>query len=135
VPAVAETLTRAQLEQLAAALKAERVRLFARGGLEIDDDGAEPMDLQDRAAEEVQARDRLALSHRDRHRLTEVEAALGRVANGSYGICEETGEPIPFGRLQAEPTTRYTVEALELLENEDARARVRGRDPDHEDPY
>jgi DnaK suppressor protein len=123
------------VEELAAMLRSERARIYARGGVEIDaDDDAEPMDLQDRAAEEVQARDRLALSGRDIARLVEVEAALTRVAQGSYGICEETGEPIPFARLRAEPTTRYTVEALELIEDEESRERVRGPHGDN-DPY
>jgi DnaK suppressor protein len=136
VPAVTEALTKDQLEELVAVLRSERTRLYARGGIDvdIDADGPDPMDLQDRAADEVQARDRGALSGHDRARLAEVEDALARVAQGNYGICEETGEPIPFARLRAEPTTRYTVEALELLEDEDARARVRGR-PGDDDAY
>jgi len=48
----------------------------------------------------------------DRHadELREVEAALQRIASGTYGISEDSGEPIPFERLQAEPTARRTVE-------------------------
>ena len=122
-----EPLTAAQVEELAALLRSERARIYARGGVVLEaDDDAEPMDLQDKAAEEVQSRDRLALSGHDRTRLADVEAALVRVARGVYGICEETGEPIPFARLQAEPTTRYTVEALELIEDDESRERVRG---------
>jgi DnaK suppressor protein len=123
---VGESLTPAQLEELVGALRAERARLWARGGIAVTNDGPEPMDLQDQAAGEVQARERLALSTRERERLADVEAALARVAHGTYGICEETGDPIPFGRLRAEPTTRYTVEALELIEDEEARDRLRG---------
>jgi DnaK suppressor protein len=118
-------LTPAQLEELVAALKAERARLWARGEVDVRDKAASRGDLQDRAAVEVQARDRLALSDRDQARLAEVEAALLRVEQGTYAECEETGEPIPFARLQAEPTTRYTVEALEILEDEAARERTR----------
>ena len=47
----------------------------------------------------------------------------------------ETDEPIPFARLRAEPTTRYTVEALELLEEERARGQVQGHAPDETDAY
>ncbi|HET6585401.1 MAG TPA: TraR/DksA C4-type zinc finger protein, partial [Nannocystaceae bacterium] len=66
-----------------------------------------------------------------RERAGEVSAALARMDAGTYGICEETGEPIPFERLRSEPTTRYTVEALELLERERARQRVtENEDPD-----
>jgi DnaK suppressor protein len=132
---VTDRLTSAQLEELAAALRSEQARLWARGGVELGAiDGPEPMDLQDRAKDEVQSRDTLALSDRDQARLVDVEAALGRVAQGTYGFCEETGEPIPFARLQAEPTTRYTVEALELIEDEESRERVRGPQSD-DDAY
>ncbi|MBK8240365.1 MAG: TraR/DksA C4-type zinc finger protein [Deltaproteobacteria bacterium] len=61
-----------------------------------------------------------------------------RMREGDYGICEETGEPIPFARLRSEPTTRYTVEALEDLERERARDRTSsGGDDDDDDqqPY
>ncbi len=108
----------------------QRVRLLERGGVEItEDDDAEPMDLQDKAAGEVARRDRLALTDLDRRRLLEVEAALGRMAEGSYGECEESGDPIPFARLHAEPTTRYTVEAQELVESEASREKAVRRDP------
>jgi DnaK suppressor protein len=45
------------------------------------------------------------------------------LADGTYGVCEETDEPIPVGRLRLEPTARYTVEAQEDLEAEKAAAR------------
>ena len=127
---MASHLTPAQLEELVAALKAERTRLWARGGVDVPGEALPGGDLQDRAAQEVHARDRLALSDRDQDRLAEVEAALVRVAQGTYAECEETGDPIPFPRLQAEPTTRYTVEALELLEDEQARERTRSHSTD-----
>jgi len=110
-----------QLRTLQGQLVAERTRLLQRAGLESVDANEEPSDLQDKARSEVHRRDELALSDRDRARLFEVDAALARIADGVYGICEETGEPIPFRRLQVEPTTRYTVEALELLETEGVR--------------
>jgi DnaK suppressor protein len=60
--------------------------------------------------------------------MREVDAALARMDDGSYGVCEETGDPIPFGRLSAEPTARFTVEAQEQLEHENDRDRTRDRD-------
>ena len=124
-------LTPEQREQLRGMLVEQRVRILERGGLEItEDDDAEPMDLQDKAAGEVGRRDRLAQTEADRRRLSEVQASLSRMADGSYGECEESGDPIPFARLLAEPTTRYTVEAQELLEAEASRAKTVRRDPD-----
>ncbi len=128
---MSEHLTAAQLEQLRGLLLEQRARLMDRAGLEItEDDDPEPMDLQEEAAGEVARRDRLALTQQDRHRLHEVQAALARMSEGTYGECEETGEIIPLGRLLAEPTTRYTVEALEILESEASRAKAVSRTPE-----
>jgi RNA polymerase-binding transcription factor DksA len=41
--------------------------------------------------------------------LQEVRQALGRIASGTYGVCQECGEPIPVERLRAFPTARYDV--------------------------
>lgn len=125
---MSEHLTTAQLAELERLLIDERAQIIERapvetilsGGVELGDE-RDPSDLQDRASQEVQQRDGLALNHRAQLRLGEIDAALERMREGTYGICEETGEPIPFGRLKLQPTTLYTVEALELLEEERAR--------------
>lgn len=50
-----------------------------------------------------------AVTEQTRAHLAEVDAALDRVENGSYGICEVCREPIPTGRLEARPTARACV--------------------------
>ena len=125
---MSDHLTAAQRDELEAALREQRARLLERGKLAVQDANVEPLDLQEQAAGEVAQRDRLLVSGMDRSRLAEIEAALARMADGTYGECEETGDPIPFARLRAEPTTRYTVEALEILESERARAKNVARD-------
>lgn len=55
------------------------------------------------------------LSHDD-DALHEIKAALTRIQNGTYGICEQSGEPIPEERLRAVPWTRHTRQVEELLE-------------------
>ena len=52
----------------------------------------------------------------DRHRLQEIDDALARLEQGTYGICEGTGEPIGFDRLSAQPWARYTSAYQEQLE-------------------
>ena len=52
----------------------------------------------------------------DQDALYEVEAAMKRILDGAYGICEETGKPIPAVRLKALPWTRYRKEAADRLE-------------------
>lgn len=126
-----------QQRQLRERLEQERDQLAQRQRSE--DAAAAPEqelgDIQDKASEE--ARRRTAFVRRSHHdaRLREVEAALRRMDDGSYGLCEETDEPIPFARLDAEPTTRFTVEALELLEDEQGRQAAVARGVDDGEAY
>lgn len=52
-----------------------------------------------------------------RSQLMEIEFALARIANGEYGICEETQEPIEEQRLRAIPYTRLSIEGAEIRES------------------
>jgi RNA polymerase-binding transcription factor DksA len=47
--------------------------------------------------------------------LAEIDAAIARIADGSYGVCEVCGEPIPEGRLIARPTARTCVACAERI--------------------
>ena len=51
-------------------------------------------------------------------RLQSVERALQKIEEGTYGICDDTGEQIPKGRLEAIPEAIYTVEAQQRRERE-----------------
>lgn len=51
-------------------------------------------------------------------RLRNVERAMQKIEEGTYGICDDTGEPIPRGRLEAVPEAIYTVEAQQRHERE-----------------
>jgi DnaK suppressor protein len=51
-------------------------------------------------------------------RLQYVDRALEKIEEGTYGVCDDTGEPIPKGRLEAVPEAIYTVEAQERQERE-----------------
>lgn len=73
-------------------------------------------DLVDRATSESDRS--LVLRTRDRQRklISKIDDALRRIEDGSYGYCEETGEPISLGRLEARPTATLSVEAQERHE-------------------
>lgn len=73
-------------------------------------------DINDRASLETDAA--LELRTRDRYRklLNKIDAALDRIADGSYGYCEETGEEIGLPRLEARPVATLTIEAQEKHE-------------------
>ena len=64
-----------------------------------------------------------ALNQRDKFlaKVKEVDEALGRLENGSYGVCEETEEPIEDKRLIAIPWTRLSLEGAEVREREQKR--------------
>lgn len=58
----------------------------------------------------------LGLMYGEQKLIKEIDAALDRVDDGTYGICEGSGKPIPKKRLEALPWTRYCVEHASLLE-------------------
>lgn len=81
---------------------------------ELGTDGTQ--DIGDLAAATYSKQVMMELGQRERGRLREVEAAFKRIENGTYGICEESDEPIPFIRLEAIPYTRFTVAAQSEME-------------------
>ncbi|MCC6858319.1 MAG: TraR/DksA family transcriptional regulator [Bryobacterales bacterium] len=58
----------------------------------------------------------------ERHKLKLIDAALERMKRGSFGLCQECGEPIPVRRLKAIPWACYCVPCQELLDRDAGRA-------------
>ncbi len=58
------------------------------------------------------------LSDMDQGKLREIDIALEKIEDGTYGICEGTGKKIPEARLHHIPWTRYSVEHAQYLEHE-----------------
>jgi DnaK suppressor protein len=81
-----------------------------------EDGNMQKPDLTDRASEETDRAIEFRTRDRERKLLSKIDEALGRVEDGSYGYCEETGDPIPVKRLIAYPKATMTVEAQELHE-------------------
>ena len=73
-------------------------------------------DLADRASTEAERQLELRTRDRQRKLITKIDAALRRIEDGSYGFCEETGEPIGLKRLEARPIATLSVEAQERHE-------------------
>lgn len=59
----------------------------------------------------------LGLAESDRKLIREIDDALGRIENKTYGMCQLTSKPIPKSRLNAKPWAKYTVEAARMVEN------------------
>ena len=116
-------LSEAQLATLRRKLEDEAQRLrgrIAEATEQVADDGSEPEpeDIEDSAARDAGRFTAKQMLDRWRGRLEKVEAALTRMDVGTYGICEETDEQIPYRRLELEPTARFTVEAQAEHERE-----------------
>jgi DnaK suppressor protein len=73
-------------------------------------------DLTDRASLETERAIELRTRDRERKLISKIDAALGRIEDGSYGFCEETDEPISLKRLEARPIATLSLEAQERHE-------------------
>ncbi|SDR37049.1 RNA polymerase-binding protein DksA [Pseudovibrio sp. Tun.PSC04-5.I4] len=73
-------------------------------------------DLADRASSETDRSIELRARDRQRKLISKIDAALARIEDGSYGYCEETGEPISVRRLDARPIATLSIEAQEAHE-------------------
>jgi DnaK suppressor protein len=73
-------------------------------------------DTTDRASYESDRGIELRARDRQRKLISKIDAALDRIENGTYGYCEETGEPIGIMRLEARPVATLSVEAQERHE-------------------
>jgi len=73
-------------------------------------------DLADRATSESDRALELRTRDRQRKLISKIDSALRRIEDGSYGYCEETGEPIGLARLDARPIATLSLEAQERHE-------------------
>ena len=114
-----EYMSLRQLEYFRQKLLAWRAELLKESENTIshlkEENWQEP-DINDRATLETDAA--LELRTRDRYRklVNKIDSALSRLAEGSYGYCEDTGEEIGLFRLEARPIATLTVEAQEKHE-------------------
>jgi DnaK suppressor protein len=76
-------------------------------------------DVADRASEETDRSLELRTRDRQRKLVTKIDAALQRIAEGEYGYCEVTGEPISLKRLDARPIATMSLEAQERHERKE----------------
>ena len=86
--------------------------------LQNDENRSKP-DITDMANEEIERSFELRTRDRERKLISKIEAALKRIEDGSYGYCEETGEPIEIKRLEARPVATLSLEAQEMHEKKE----------------
>jgi DnaK suppressor protein len=73
-------------------------------------------DMEDRASSESDRALELRTRDRQRKLISKIDAALKRIEDGTYGYCEETGDPIGIARLDARPIATLSLEAQEMHE-------------------
>ena len=78
-------------------------------------------DITDRASEEIDRSFELRTRDRERKLINKIDAALQRIEDGTYGFCDETGDPISIKRLEARPVATLTLEAQEMHEKAEKR--------------
>lgn len=90
------------------------VKQIVESSKEMGQDGIQ--DIGDEAANIYNKQVLLSLNENERMRLQEVDEALDRIENGTYGICEECGGPISLKRLEVRSVAKYCVPCLTKLE-------------------
>lgn len=94
----------------------EIVRSMQETRQHLHEETVQHPDLSDRASTETERGVELRARDRQRKLITKLDAALARLDDGTYGYCEETGEPISLLRLEARPIATLSVEAQERHE-------------------
>jgi DnaK suppressor protein len=106
------TILREQLRQ-----HTENVREDTAAALELNDDGVKDsvdMSLMDHNKELA-----FRLGERESKMVADIDQALLRIEEGSYGVCARCGQPIDERRLEAVPTARYDAACQTAIEAED----------------
>jgi DnaK suppressor protein len=108
-----------QLEYFRQKLLAWKGELLRESGetlSHLQEESLSEPDLADRASLETDRSLELRTRDRERKLIQKIDEALGRIEDGTYGYCEETGEPISLKRLEARPIATLSLEAQERHE-------------------
>jgi DnaK suppressor protein len=115
-----EKLDKKTIEHFRKILFKERERIIGdvkqmdESSKEMGTDGIQ--DIGDEAATIYNKQILLTLNENERMRLRELDEALDRIENETYGVCEECGEPVGLKRLEVRPVAKYCVPCLTKLE-------------------
>ncbi len=117
-------LTSAQRRELAEMLQQKRQELTIQLRENREAVAAQQAvgDEADQATEDARVSLGTRLIDRNAKLLREVERALDKIKDNTYGLCEGTDEPIGYARLKLRPWTRYSVTYKEELERESDRS-------------
>ena len=97
--------------------KAEILNRVKEAKMNLDNEDNRGGDEGDQTVRVLAEAEFLSMHERLRNQLLEIESALARIENGSFGYCEETEEVIEEERLRAIPWTRLSIEGAEIRES------------------
>lgn len=109
------TILKAELQR-----HSENVRDEQANALAATDDGVK--DVGDMSQQDLSQETAFKLGERESKMITEIEDALLRIDDGTYGICAHCGKPIDERRLEAMPTARYDAACQAQIEESDGTA-------------
>jgi len=116
-------LTKEQIEELRKLLlqkkkeTLERIENFLKdSSLKVSSNVGDEIDVADR---EMERQRQISLREKESEYLKQIEYALRKIEEGTYGICERCGEPISYERLKARPISIYCIKCKKKLEEED----------------
>jgi DnaK suppressor protein len=119
-------LDQARLKEFEDILNARRQELLAEAERTVAgmNSGKETFpDPADRASQESERIATLRIRDRERKLIAKIDEAIGRIHDGTYGICETCGEPIGVDRLRARPVTTLCIDCKAEQEAEEKRSR------------
>jgi DnaK suppressor protein len=111
-----EALTPGQLAELREMLTDKRAALTKSVTRRVGEARGDQPDPMDAATDATGDDENVLLNERDRVAVREIDAALARMDDGTYGLSEDSGDPIGFARLKIVPMARLTVQEAEELE-------------------
>jgi len=121
------------LEKFRKLLTGERNRILQRAIRMADQnvtiDSNDVPDIVDLATSDLSLNLNVEIRERERHLLSKIDTALAKIDDGSFGICDECGEAIGSGRLQARPVTTLCIKCKEEEEEQEKRGGTR-REPE-----
>jgi DnaK suppressor protein len=115
-------LTPAKIKDIRADLVGMRDAILKTVRKQQVDEGVDNGDSVDQASQSIEKELLFELSDNERNTLDMIEAAIRKVDNGTYGLCEATQRPIGRARLEAIPYCRYSIEYQNQLENKETEA-------------
>jgi DnaK suppressor protein len=108
------------IKEMLLKMREELVRDIARRSKATAVSGVSDIgDILDSVSEERTRELDMILTDREKQKLKQIDDALDRIEEGSYGLCEECGIKIPRARLKVVPFAKYCVECKEVIEREE----------------